>query len=80
MIAFLMIITALIVLFCMKFFIKHVNSPTQQVYPAIEKKISQGIYVQFRNAFSSSFIILFNFIPTFITLSYIITVPIPSNY
>ena len=80
MIAFLMIITALIVLFCMKFFIKHVNSPTQQVYPAIEKKISQGIYVQFRNAFSSSFIILFIFIPSFFTLSYLITVPIPSNY
>ena len=75
-----MIISALIVLFCMKFFIKHVNSPTQKVYPAAEKRISQGIYVQFRNAFASSFIILFIFIPSFFSLLYLLTVPVSGAF
>lgn len=79
LVSLLMILTALIVIFLMKYIIKNINSPTKRVYPNIEAKLSRGIYVHFRNSISTGFMILFIFIPSFFILSYLIDIQIPAG-
>ena len=78
-VSFLMIILSLIILFIMKWFIRNVKAPKKKVYPDFERRISRGMYVQFRNAMGYGFMILFVFIPSFFILAYLISSPFPQN-
>ncbi|MHA2363219.1 MAG: ABC transporter permease [Candidatus Hodarchaeales archaeon] len=78
-VSFMMIILALILLVLIRSTIKNVRSPVRKVFPKFEQKISQGVYVHFRNAFSTTFILLFVFIPSFFILTYLVSTPLPSD-
>lgn len=78
-VAFLMILSSLIILFLMKWSIKSFRSPSNKVYPNLERKISSKMYVNFRNAISFSFMILFIFIPSFFLLAFLFESPISNN-
>ena len=78
-VALVMIISSLVILFIMKWGIKSFKSPNKKVYPEIERKISSSMYVNFRNAFSFSFMILFIFVPSFFILAFLLETPISNN-
>ena len=79
LVSFFMIIFALVLVFLVKFSIRKVNSPTDRVFPDIERNLSRGIYVRFRNGLSYGFIILFVFIPSFFIVAYLLSSPLPQN-
>ena len=78
-VSFVMIVSSLVILFLMKWSIKSIKSPSKKVYPEIERKISTGMYVNFRNAISFSFMLLFIFIPAFFILAFLLETPIVNN-
>lgn len=71
MVSFLMIVLSLIIIFLMRYGMKSAKSPMKKVFPSLERKISQKVFVHFRNAMASSFIMLFVFIPSFFVLAYL---------
>ncbi len=71
LVSFLMILFSLIIIFLMRYLIKSTRSPVKKVFPSFERRISQKIFVNFRNAMASSFITLFIFIPSFFVLTYL---------
>ncbi len=71
LVSFFMIITSLVIIFLMRFLIKSSRSPIKKVFPSFERRISQKVFVNFRNAMASSFIVLFIFIPSFFVLAYL---------
>ena len=78
-VALLMIMSSLLVLFLMKWSIKSFKSPSKKVYPNLERKISQSMYVNFRNAISFTFMLLFIFVPSFFILAFLLEKPISNN-
>ena len=78
-VSLLMILTSIIILFLMRYSIRHVKSPKKKVFPNFERRISSGMYVHFRNSISMGFMILFIFVPSFFILAFLIESPISSN-
>lgn len=78
-VAFLMIFLALVVMFLIRRSINSFKTPKQLTFPHLERRISKGLYVHFRNAISMSFLTLMVFVPSFFILSYIVSHPIPTE-